>query len=140
MDDLDHRLIALLRKNARASLSELAAHLGITRATVRNRMAQLEASGEVRGYQVALKGDISPDPVRGLMMLSIEGRGTERVTRQLTGMSDVRAVHSTNGRWDLIVEIGTETLETLDGVLARIRKLDGVMNSETSLLLATRVG
>ncbi|MGB7316852.1 MAG: Lrp/AsnC family transcriptional regulator [Planktotalea sp.] len=138
MDDLDRQLIALLRKNARASLSHLAAMLGIARATVRARMARLEASGDVLGYQVVLKGDVSANAVRGLMMLGVEGRGAERITRQLTGLREVRAVHSTNGRWDLIVEIGTDSLEALDKVLALIRKLDGVSTSETSLLLATR--
>ena len=71
------------------------------------------------------------------MMIGIEGRGTERITRQLAGMADVRAVHSTNGRWDVIIEIGTETLEGFDNVLSRIRKLDGIVASETSLLLKT---
>ncbi len=139
MDDTDRNLISQLRKNARASLSELAACTGVTRATVRSRMTRLETSGEIVGYQVTLKGDVSPDPVRGLMMLGVEGRGAERITRHLTGMSEVRAVHSTNGRWDLIVEIGTTSLEALDAALNRIRRLDGVSTSETSLLLATRV-
>jgi DNA-binding Lrp family transcriptional regulator len=47
-------------------------------------------------------------------------------------------LHSTNGRWDVIAELGTETLEALDDVLSRIRKFDGVSQSETSLLLSTR--
>jgi DNA-binding Lrp family transcriptional regulator len=76
--------------------------------------------------------------VRGLMMLGIEGRGTEKVMRALTGMVEVQAVHSTNGTWDLIVEIGTATLDALDAVLFRIRRMDGVTRSETSLLLSTR--
>ena len=138
MDNVDERLISLLRKNARASLSELAGLMGVTRATVRARMARLEASGDILGYQVMLKGDVSPDPVRGLVMLGVEGRGAERITRHLAGMSEVRAVHSTNGRWDMIVEIGTGSLETLDIVLTRIRKLEGVSTSETNLLLTTR--
>ena len=53
-------------------------------------------------------------------------------------MPQVRAVHSTNGRWDVIVEIGTETLEDFDTVLARIRRLDGIVASETSLFLKTQ--
>jgi DNA-binding Lrp family transcriptional regulator len=52
-------------------------------------------------------------------------------------LSAVRAIHATNGRWDLIVEIGTETLEALDRVLAQIRRFDGISGSETSLLLNT---
>ncbi len=76
--------------------------------------------------------------MRGLVSVGIEGRGAERITRQLGGLPEVRAIHSTNGRWDLIVEIGTDTLEALDAVLARIRKFEGVATSETSLLLSTR--
>ena len=72
------------------------------------------------------------------MMLGIEGRGTERVLRRLGGLSAVRAVHSTNGRWDVIVEIGNASLEAFDTVLSQIRRLEGVATSETSLLLSTR--
>ena len=55
----------------------------------------------------------------------------------LNGLSAVRATHTTNGRWDVIVEIGTETLEELDKVLAQIRRFEGIAQSETSLLLNT---
>jgi len=50
----------------------------------------------------------------------------------------VQAVHTTNGKWDLIAEIGTATLPELDEVIARIRSLEGVTTSETNLLLTTR--
>lgn len=138
MDDTDRRLISALRHDARASLSDLAASLGVSRTTIRGRIERLRRSGEIVGFTVVLKGDVARDPVRGLMMLGIEGRGTERILRQLAGMSTVRAMHTTNGRWDVIVEIGTDTLEDLDRNLAHIRRLDGIAQSETSLLLNTR--
>lgn len=47
-------------------------------------------------------------------------------------------MHSTNGRWDVIAEIGTNSLEDFDSTLAKIRRMDGVTSSETSLLLSTR--
>lgn len=138
MNKTDEALIAALREDARASLSDLAMRLNLSRTTVRARLARLTDSGEVLGFTVVTRSDIVADPVRGLMMIEIEGRGTDRITRMLTGMAQLRAVHSTNGRWDIIVEIGTATLEEFDDVLARIRKLDGVVASETSLLLKTR--
>lgn len=138
MDDLDRRLIALLRQDGRASLSDLATTLGLTRATVRARLDRLKASGDIVGFSVVLKGDAAEAPVRGLMMIGIEGRGTERILRHLRGDPEVVRVWSTNGRWDVIAEIGTETLEALDAALFRIRRLDGVTTSETSLLLSTR--
>ena len=138
MDDTDARLISALRHDARASLSDLSIRLGLSRTTVRTRIEKLQSRGEIIGFSVVLREDTLRDPVRGLMMIGIEGRGTERIIRQLQGMTEVRAVQSTNGQWDVIVEIGTDTLETFDAVLFRIRRLDGVMSSETSLLLSTR--
>lgn len=135
---MDERLIGALRHNARASVSELAGALGWSRATVRSRLTRLQDGGEILGFTVVLKQDQARDPVRGLMMIAIEGRGTERIMRQLAAMPRVRQVYSTNGRWDVIVEIGTETLEEFDTVLFEIRRLDGVRASETSLLLAAR--
>ncbi len=139
LDSKDTELIALLRRDARMSLSDLAAAVGLSRVTVRNRIARLREAGTIVGFTVVLAEDVRESPVRGLMMLGIEGRGTDRLLRVLGGLSEVRALHTTNGKWDVIVELGTETLEALDAVLARIRRLEGVATSETSLLLATRL-
>lgn len=138
LDETDQALIAALRRDGRASFSDLAGQLGLARATVTARMERLMARGEIQGFTVVTRGDLTAMPVRGLMMIAIEGRGTERIMARLAGLPEVTAVHSTNGRWDLIAEIGTRTLEELDGVLMKVRGFDGVSASETSLLLSTR--
>ena len=140
MDDLDSRLLNALHRDARASLSELAEQLGVTRTTIRSRMQKLKQTGEIVGFTVLTRRDVAQSPVRGLMMLGIEGRGTERIMSRISAMRQVRTVHSTNGTWDLIAEIGTQTLEELDEVIFFIRRMDGVTRSETNLLLSTRKG
>ena len=137
MDELDQRLISALRRDGRASIQALAQDLGVTRATVKARMDKLEAGGEIAGFTVLTRADVSPQPVRGLMMLAITGRAAEKVARSLRARPEVLAVHSTNGHWDLIAEIGTETLEAFDRVLTDIRRLDAISRSETSILLST---
>lgn len=138
MDDTDQALIAELRRDGRASLSDLAARLGVSRATVRARMERLQAQGEIAGYSVLTRGDVTQLPVRALMLIGIEGRGAERIMARLTGLAAVQSVHSTNGKWDLIAEIGVQTLLDLDEAIFRIRNIEGVMTSETNLLLSTR--
>lgn len=138
MDETDEQLIAALRNDARASLSDLAIALGLSRTTVRARIARLKDRGDIVGFSVVTRADVARDPVRALMMIEIEGRGTDRVIRHLSGMAEVRALHSTNGRWDVIIEIGATALAQVDMVLNRIRKLDGIVASETSLLLSTK--
>ncbi|MFN7052775.1 MAG: Lrp/AsnC family transcriptional regulator [Gemmobacter sp.] len=138
MDDLDQRLIAELRRDGRASLSDLAERLTLSRATIRARMERLVARGEIAGFTVVTRADVTAAPVRGLMMIGIEGRGGEKIMARLAGLPAVMAVHSTNGKWDLIVELSTQTLLELDDVIHRIRNIEGVMTSETNLLLSTR--
>jgi len=135
---MDMRLIAELRRDGRAAFSDLAVRLGIGRATVRARMERLAERGEIAGFAVLTRADVTAAPVRGLMMIGIEGRGGEKVMARLQGLPAVMAVHSTNGRWDLIAELAAETLQELDAVIFRIRELEGVMTSETNLLLSTR--
>ena len=54
MDTTDRRLISLLRDNARMSVAAMAKSLGVSRGTVQNRLARLEADGTVLGYTVRL--------------------------------------------------------------------------------------
>ncbi len=138
MDDIDQKLITELRRDGRASLSDLATRLSVSRATVRARMERLMARGDIAGFSVLTRGDVTAQPIRGLMLIGIEGRGAERIMARLAGLPAVQAVHSTNGKWDLIAEIGADTLQELDDVIFRIRNIDGVMTSETNLLLSTR--
>lgn len=132
------RLIAELRRDGRASVQMLAQRLGVSRATVRLRLARLQAQGEILGFTAITRGDVADAPVRGLMLIGIEGRGGDRIMARLAGMPEVTAVHSTNGRWDLVVDLAAQSLAELDEVLRRIRNLDGVVTSETNLLLSTR--
>ncbi len=138
MDETDQKLLSALRRDGRAGLSDLATTLGLSRATVRARIERLTQRGELLGFTAVTRADLAAAPVRGLMMIGIEGRGTDRILARLSGLAAVQAVHTTNGRWDLIAEIGTDTLEEFDAVLARIRRFEGVATSETNLLLATR--
>ncbi|MDD7909861.1 MULTISPECIES: Lrp/AsnC family transcriptional regulator [Pseudovibrio] len=138
MDEIDRHLIALLRRNGRASVSDLAMELKLARATVRSRMEKLQESGEILGFTVVLKNDVYDQPVRGIMAVQIEGKGMDKIVARLNTMPEISAVHTTNGNWDLILEINTKTLTILDDVLKRIRSIDGVASSETNLLLTTR--
>ncbi|MBX2805889.1 MAG: Lrp/AsnC family transcriptional regulator [Hyphomicrobiales bacterium] len=137
MDELDNKLLSALRRDGRASLSELASVLGATRATVRARLEKLQKSGEIQGFTVVLRGDLEDMPIRGVTMIEIEGKGTNRIIGLLNGYSQVQAIHTTNGRWDLMVELGADSLTELDNVLNKIRLIDGIRNSETNLCLTT---
>lgn len=137
MDDQDRQLLTLLRHNGRRSVSDLAAELGLSRATVRARIERMERAGDIVGYTVILRADAIAMPVRGIMLIEVEGRSADRIVDTLGGFPEISAIHTTNGKWDLVVELGTHSLTDLDAVLRRVRLIPGVTASETNLLLAT---
>ena len=137
MDDADRKLIGLLHKNARLPVATLASILGISRATVQKRMDRLIEEGTITGFTVTTSPAAEPGRVRAVMMVEIEGERSETVLRALRRFPEVAAVHTTNGRWDLVVELQTDGLDTFDKALRRIREMKGIASSETSLLLST---
>ncbi|MGB3815148.1 MAG: Lrp/AsnC family transcriptional regulator [Shinella sp.] len=137
MDDLDRKIVTLLRGNGRRSVSDLALETGASRATVRARIERMEQDGTIVGYTVMLRADAFEDVVRGVMTIEIEGHVTDRVIRTLGGFPEISQIHTTNGRWDLLVELGASSLADFDAVLRKIRLVPGITGSETSLLLST---
>ncbi|MDR2329756.1 MAG: Lrp/AsnC family transcriptional regulator [Comamonas sp.] len=135
MDNIDQALISLLRQNARESVATLAGKLGVSRGTVTNRMDRLEREGLIVGYSVRLRPDVQPDVLRAWMSIEITVNDTRRVMASLLGEPGVAALHSTNGRWDLLAELQVASLEALSQVLERIRLIKGISNSETSIHL-----
>ena len=137
MDDLDRRLIGLLRGNARAPVASLAKALKVARGTVQNRMARLERDGTIVGYTVRLRPEVEERRIAALMTIAVEGNRAESVLRVLRGDPAVEALHTTNGRWDIVAQLRADSLEAFDRVLGRIRQVDGIASTETSLLLST---
>jgi len=137
MDSTDQRLLSLLRDNARLSVAALAKTLRVARGTVQNRLTRMEKEGTIVGYTVKLKSQAEDGRIRALMTVAVEGNRTDEVIRALRGDPAVGALHTTNGRWDIVAELRSDSLEAVDKVLSRIRQIDGISNTETSLLLST---
>jgi len=135
LDAVDRKLISLLRTDGRAPVVQLARELGVSRATVNKRLERLTASGRVLGFTVRTRDASDDDDVRAISLIEVEGRTTDQVIAALRGVPEIQSLHSTNGGWDLVAEIRADSLRTFDQVLGRIRSVDGVINSETSLLL-----
>ncbi|ERE17775.1 MULTISPECIES: Lrp/AsnC family transcriptional regulator [Chromobacteriaceae] len=137
MNDTDRQLLALLRDDARISVTALAEKLRVSRATVQHRIARLEESGVIVGYTVKVKPEAEARRIRAWMCIAVEGNKAAAVMQALRGDPSVHALHSTNGRWDILAELRADSLEQFDRVLGRVRLIPGISASETSILLST---
>ena len=134
MDDLDRRLVALLRDNARTPTAALAKQLKVSRGTVLDR---LQAAGTLLGYTIRLGEADDAGRVRAVSTIQIEGGRMAAVVAALRAVPAIRAVHSTNGRWDLVAELDAPDLAEFSSALDAIRAVTGVVATESSLLLTT---
>lgn len=137
VDDLDRALLAALRADGRAPVAALARELKVTRATVTHRIERLMSSGVIVGFSVRVRDEVDPLEVRAISLIEVEGRNTDTVIRRLRGLPEITALHTTSGGWDLVAELHAVSLGHFDRVLGRIRSIEGVVNSETSLLLSS---
>ena len=136
LDQTDRDILKLLKHDARASVTSIAAELGVTRVTVKSRMASLKADGVIRRFTIDVEDVADQDMIPALSLIALDLSKAERVHRALSRMPELTSVHSTNGRWSVVARSETRTLAEFDRLLNRIGKLEGVSDVETCLLLS----
>ena len=137
MNNVDHIILGLLKDNARMSITDLAAKARVSRATIQKRIEYMESTGIITGYTVRYRPNVEKNIIRAWMNVMVEGTKAQAVIRELRLESAVERVHTTNGKWDILVELQSDSLENFDKALERIRNISGIYNSETSILLST---
>lgn len=140
IDGKDQAIISLLQKDGRMSVQGMAQALKLTRATVTKRMSRLEVEGVITGYTALVRKDFFDKKIRGWVMISTVPNMEENAIVQMKLISEVRKIYTTNGKWDLAAEIRAVDLESFDTALSKIRQVTGIENTETSLLLSSRIG
>lgn len=141
LDETDVKLIAELRKNARASVVQLANRLQVPRTTIVGRLKRLEAAGVVQGYTVRVDHKKLGEPVKAFIMVGFsaaEGRDQRQVARRLSQLPGVEEVNIISGEWDILAKVRAVSLEAVgDLVLDKIRREPGVARTMTFSSFAT---
>lgn len=131
----DKRLLAALTQDARASVTTLSHQLGLSRATVQSSLNKLVGSGTIQRFTIDIDRAAGVDVVRAVQTIEVQGIYTASVVKTLTKMVEVVSVHSTNGSWDLVAHIEAASLIDFDRLLREIREIQGILNTETNILL-----
>lgn len=138
INEKDRQLLRLLSENARSSVSDLARTLGLARTTVQARIERLENSGYIAGYTLR-KGPSARPVLRAYALLSVEPRSGAAVLQKLKTLPQVEKVHTTSGRFDLVVELSAQSTEELDETLDDIGAARGIISSESLIHLSTKI-
>jgi DNA-binding Lrp family transcriptional regulator len=139
INETDQKILDLLQVNARLPVSDLARKLGVSRTTVQSRLDRLEADGVIKGYTIRLADEKLRNKIRALVTIKVETGKAVAVISQLKKMTEVDSLHSVSGRYDFVAFVSGDNPEAVDQVLDRFWEIDGILNTESALILSTKL-
>mgnify|MGYP000341187613 FL=1 len=122
------------------SVTQMSHELAVSRVTIDSHIKKMETSGVITGYTVTLGAEEFRHNVSGWIMINVLANEEENIITKMISMPEITRLHTTNGRWDLAAEIQTSTLEAFDTAISRLRQIPGIKDTDTSLLLSSRIG
>lgn len=135
MDQIDRQLLNLLTKDGRVSNVTLAGTLGVARATVQNRISRLIKNNVIKRFTVELHEDYERRVLRAITTICIQPGKAGRIDSALKKIPNVTRVLSLSAPFDFLVETAVDNLKDLDDLVGMIRDIDGVIETNTSLIL-----
>ena len=122
------------------SVTQMSHELAVSRVTIDSHIKKMETSGVITGYTVTLGAEEFRHNVSGWIMINVLANEEENIITKMISMPEITRLHTTNGLWDLAAEIQTSTLEAFDTAISRLRQIPGIKDTDTSLLLSSRIG
>ena len=139
MDELDRRLIELLRENARAPAARLARVLGVSRTTLQSRLERLERGGAITGYTVKLSEEHERGQIHAYVLMTVSHKQSAAVVAAVRKLSAVRLLQSVSGPFDLIAKAVAPGVAEMDALIDALGALAGVERTTSSIVLSTKV-
>lgn len=139
MDQVDRQLVAALRVDGRASYAELARLVGLSSSAVHERVAKLEAASVITGYRAVIDpGAVGAGVIALIGIEPGENGRDEVIAAALDAMPEIESCYSVAGddAFMLLVRVGS--VDELHACLGRLRAVNGVARTRTTVVLATR--
>jgi len=135
VDAIDEKILKTLMENSRKTYVEIGGIVGLSEGAVRNRVQSLVSSGTIRKFTVEVAPSIR---VRSLTMISVDPSiPTYAISKKVEGLSGIESIYEVTGEYDIVCVVSQRDIEGLNQTIEEIRKLDGVVKTNTVIVLRT---
>jgi len=133
MDEVDEKIIQILKKNGRASYGDIGKEVGLSEGAVRVRVKKLLESGVIKRFTIET-GLL--DKSEALSLISVDPSiPTSDVSAALRSIPGVESVYEVTGEYDIAVIISAGTIGEVNECVEKIRKVEGVLDTNTMIVL-----
>ncbi|GIT90484.1 AsnC family transcriptional regulator [Jannaschia pagri] len=136
---MDRKISGVLARDATVSYSDLSAEVGLSPAAVHERVRRLRAAGVIRGTTADLDGPAMGKPMLAFVHVNTRGWGKTRSLLSLSAFPEVEEIHSATGDTCLILKVRVASPHALEGLLARVYDVEGVIGTKTYMALSTHL-
>ncbi|MDG6967037.1 MAG: Lrp/AsnC family transcriptional regulator [Nitrososphaerota archaeon] len=136
LDETDGLILKALREDARLPFVEIAGRVGLSEAAVRRRVANLVQAGTIKKFTVVVEED--KESTSAITYVSVSpSHPTSEVSKKLESIPGVESIYETTGSYDIAAIIKGANIEEVNRSVEEIRRIGGVLKTETTIILRT---
>jgi Lrp/AsnC family leucine-responsive transcriptional regulator len=138
VDNIDIKIIKLLQENARVTASEIAGNINLSVPAVSERLKKLESSGVIKQYTAIVDPVHMNKTLMAIVFITLERpRFADTFAEFVKKQNDILECHYLAGDFDYALKVVTENTTTLQELLDRIKSLQCVQKTRTTVILST---
>ncbi len=135
LDQLDLKILKMLSNDARRSLRDIAKELGLSPATVHNRVRRLIEEGVIKSFSPIIDYSKLGYDLTALILLQAEGSHLVEVENEVAKLENTCAVYDITGEFDIAVIARFKSRDALNKFIKRLLKIPHVKRTSTSMVL-----
>ncbi len=141
VDDLDRRILALLRADARASYADMGEQVRLSPSAVKRRVDRMVGEGVIQGFTVLIDPEVDGRSTEAYVELFCRGTvAPHELRRVLSGIPDVDEAFTVTGSADAVVRIRARNPPHLEVALEQVRQAAQVDSTRSAIVLSRLFG
>lgn len=128
MDEIDIKVLEILKRNARSKYVKVAEAVGLTEGAVRRRIKELVKQGVIKRFTIETTVELE-----GIVLVKTEPTRTREATASIRKIAN--RVFETSGDYDIAALIQAYTIDELNHKIDEIRRLPAVLSTNTLIKL-----
>lgn len=134
-DETDEKIVRILQLDSRKAFVEIANQIGLSESAVRRRVKNLVEGGIIKRFTIELGAS---DKTSAITLISVSSTAdTSAVSAKLMKLTGVEVVYEITGQYDIAAIIAAPAIAEINKCIDDIRKIEGVSDTNTVIILKT---